>query len=211
MGYFHSPARPLSQQSSSYRGRSSPSLHVRQNNRQSVGVVAHHYSSHFPTSSNVESNGMCAVVGGGGAFASPQPQRHQYVSSSSQQSSLQSAAAKGKARHATAHMKRAAPQDRNSFVPIAPGGGRSPANSPTQRSSTPSSQAKKKQASSPADNKKFKMELCKNFLKKGGCPFGSSCHFAHGFAELILPDPRDLVREGKLLYICEIWASTGAW
>ena len=206
MGYFHSPARPLSQQqSSSYRGRSSPSLHVRQNNRQSVGV-AHHYSSHFPTSSN----DICAVVGGGGAFASPQPQQQYMSSSSPQQSSLQSAAAKGKARHATAHMKRAAPQDRNSFVPIAQGG-RSPATSPTQRSSTPSSQAKKKASASPADNKKYKMELCNNFLKKGGCPFGSSCHFAHGFAELILPDPRDLVRDGKLLYICEIWASTGAW
>ena len=205
MGYFHSPARPLSQHSSSYRGRSSPSLHVRQNRP----AAATQYSSrHFPTSSN----GMCAVVGGGGAFASPQPQRQYVMSSSPQQSSLQSAAAKGKARHATGHMKRAAPQDRNSFVPIAPGGGRSSANSPTQRSSTPSSQAKNKRASvSPADNKKYKQELCNNFLKKGGCPFGSSCHFAHGFAELILPDPRDLVREGKLLYICEIWASTGAW
>ena len=204
MGYFHSPARPLSQQSSSYRGRSSPSLHVRQN-RPAPAAATQYSSHHFP----VSSNGMCTVIGGGGAFASPQPQR-QYVSSSPQQSSLQSAAAKGKARHATAHMKRAAPQDRNSFVPIAQGG-RSPANSPTQRSSTPSSQAKKKASASPADNKKYKMELCNNFLKKGGCPFGSSCHFAHGFAELILPDPRDLVRDGKLLYICEIWASTGAW
>ena len=203
MGYFSSPARPLSQQSSSYRGRSSPSLHVRQNRP----AAATQYSSHHFT---VSSNGMCTVIGGGGAFASPQPQR-QYVSSSPQQSSLQSAAAKGKARHATAHMKRAAPQDRNSsFVPISQGG-RSPANSPTQRSSTPSSQTKKKASASPADNKKYKMELCNNFLKKGGCPFGSSCHFAHGFAELILPDPRDLVRDGKLLYICEIWASTGAW
>ena len=146
---------------------------------------------------------MCGVVGGGGAFAAS-PQR-QYVSPP--QSSLQSAAAK--ARHAAVHVNRAAPQDRNFFRPIAHG--RSPANSPTQtQRSSPSSQAKKRASVSPAENKKYKMELCKNFLK-GSCPFGANCHFAHGTEELNRPDPIELVRDGKLLYICEIWASTGAW
>jgi len=204
MGYFHSPARS-SQPSPSYRGRSSPSPHVRQN-RQSATAV--HPTSQSLSAFPISSSGLCGVIGGsGGAFAasSPQRQQRQYNVSSPQSSPHQSAA--------KAHRHAAAPQDRK-FRPIVQGRS-SPSSahhSPitAQQRSSPSSQAKKRASVSPAENKKYKMELCKNFLK-GGCPFGSSCHFAHGAGELNRPDPIELVRDGKLLYICEIWASTGAW
>lgn len=204
MGYFHSPARSSQPSSSAYRGRSSPSPHVRQNHRQS-SAAGHHPSqslSAFP----ISSNDVCGVIGGsGGAFAAS-PQRH-YVPS---HPSTPQSAVRSSSRHAASSIvvPRAAPQDRK-FRPIAQG--RSPAPSPTQQQrSSPSAQAKKRASVSPAENKKYKMELCKNFLK-GGCPFGASCHFAHGVDELNRPDPIELVRDGKLLYICEIWASTGAW
>jgi hypothetical protein len=112
------------------------------------------------------------------------------------------------AHQAASVVQRAAPQDRQ-FRPIVQG--RSPVHSPISRSSpSPQTKNKKRASVSPAENKKYKMELCKNFLK-GGCSFGASCHFAHGPKELNRPDPTEMVRDGKLLYICEIWASTGAW
>lgn len=33
-------------------------------------------------------------------------------------------------------------------------------------------------------NAKAKSSLCKNFMEKGSCPYGSKCQFAHGPAEL---------------------------
>lgn len=207
MGYFHSPARSSQPSSSSYRGRSSPSPHVRQNHRQTSAAV--HHPSQSLSAFPISSNGICGVIGhSGGAFAaSPQRQQRQYVPS---HPSTPQSAVRSSSRHASSSVvvPRAAPQDRK-FRPIAQG--RSPVPSPTQQQRlSPSSQAKKRASVSPAENKKYKMELCKNFLK-GGCPFGASCHFAHGVEELNRPDPIELVRDGKLLYICEIWASTGAW
>ena len=215
MGYFHSPARSSQPSASSaYRGRSSPSPHVRQNHhRQSSSSAAghHHPSQQSLGAFPISSNGLCGVIGGsGGAFAaSPQRQQRQYVPS--HPSTPQRSSSRHAPSSSSVVVPRAAPQDRK-FRPIAQG--RSPAPSPTQQQqqqrSSPSSQAKKRASVSPAENKKYKMELCKNFLK-GGCPFGASCHFAHGVEELNRPDPIELVRDGKLLYICEIWASTGAW
>lgn len=208
MGYFHavSPGRAL--QPSAYRGRSSPSPHANLH-RQSGVVHPSQTQSYRPFSSS----SLCGVIsGGGGAFTvSPQRQQRQqqYVSPrSSPQSGV-------KARQAAVTPYRAAPQDRG-FHPIVQQG-RSPTQSPAPRSSpssrssaSSSSQAKKRASVSPAENKKYKQELCKNHIK-GSCPFGASCHFAHGADELNRPDPKEMVRDGKLLYPCEIFTSTGAW
>lgn len=32
---------------------------------------------------------------------------------------------------------------------------------------------------------KVKVELCKNYISTGGCPYGIKCRFAHGVKELL--------------------------
>ena len=32
--------------------------------------------------------------------------------------------------------------------------------------------------------KKIKVELCKNYMERGHCPYGGRCKFAHGVSEL---------------------------
>jgi hypothetical protein len=198
MGYFHAVSPGRSSQLSSYRGRSSPSPHAL-HHRQSAAVHPGQGHSDFP----ISSRSLCGVIGGGGAFSiSPQRQQRQYVPPHLSPQTVVNA------HQAASVVQRAAPQDRQ-FRPIVQG--RSPVHSPISRSSpSPQTKNKKRASVSPAENKKYKMELCKNFLK-GGCSFGASCHFAHGPEELNRPDPTEMVRDGKLLYICEIWASTGAW
>mmetsp|Transcript_14025 Transcript_14025/g.31939 ORF Transcript_14025/g.31939 Transcript_14025/m.31939 type:complete len:736 (+) Transcript_14025:277-2484(+) len=45
---------------------------------------------------------------------------------------------------------------------------------------------------------KFKVELCRNFGKPGGCPYGSSCTYAHGTQELRTKPLLTQHLEGKL-------------
>lgn len=200
MGIYNivSPARSKQQQSSSYnRGRASPSAHpIRQNRPGSAQS-----QPFFPMST------YCGVIGSGsgnnGAFVSPprrqQQQQHPYAASPSPQ--------------ARPFVPRAAPQDRHSqFRPITPQGGSGGMRSPVQQHSpTQSSNSSRRSSASPAENSKYKMELCNNYMKGKTCPFGDNCHFAHGAAELNRRDPIEMVRNGRLLYICEIWAMTGAW
>jgi hypothetical protein len=83
--------------------------------------------------------------------------------------------------------------------------------SPVQQHSPTQSSNSRRSSASPAENSKYKVELCNNYIKGKTCPFGDNCHFAHGVAELNRRDPIEMVRNGMLLYICEIWAMTGAW
>lgn len=197
MGIYNivSPARSKQQQSSSSnRGRASPSAHAIRQNRPGSAQS----QPFFPTT-------FCGVIGSGsgnnGAFVSPprrQQQQHPYAASPSPQ--------------ARPFVPRAAPQDRHSqFRPITPQGGSG--RSPVQQHSSPtqSSNSSRRSSASPAENSKYKMELCKNYMKWKKCDFGDNCHFAHGVAELNRRDPIEMVRNGRLLYICEIWAMTGAW
>ena len=64
---------------------------------------------------------------------------------------------------------------------------------------------------------KFKVELCRNFEKPGGCPFGSSCTYAHGTHELRTKPLLTQHLEGKLdansfrRHPCFDQVSGGAW
>ena len=64
---------------------------------------------------------------------------------------------------------------------------------------------------------KFKIELCRNFDKPGGCPFGNSCNYAHGELELRKKPLLTLHCEGNLdanwhrRYPCFDQVSGGAW
>ena len=196
MGIYNivSPARSKQQSSSSSnRGRASPSAHAIRQNRPG-SAQSQPFS---PTT-------YCGVIGSGnnGAFASPPrrllQQQRPYAASPSPQ--------------AQPFVPRAAPQDRQ-FRPITPQGGSGGMRSPVQQHSpTQSSNSSSRRSSaSPAENSKYKMELCNNYIKGKTCPFGDNCHFAHGVAELNRRDPIEMVRNGRLLYICEIWAMTGAW
>ena len=200
MGIYNivSPARSKQQSSSSSnRGRASPSAHAIRQNRPGSAQSQPFFSM----------STYCGVIGSGGnngsgAFASPPrrllQQQHPYAASPSPQ--------------AQPFVPRAAPQDRQ-FRPITPQGGSGGMRSPVQQHSpTQSSNSSSRRSSaSPAENSKYKMELCNNYIKGKTCPFGDNCHFAHGVAELNRRDPIEMVRNGMLLYICEIWAMTGAW
>jgi hypothetical protein len=195
-----SPARAKQQSSSSSssnRGRASPSAHaIRQ-----LRPGSAHSQPFFPMST------YCGVIGSGGnngAFASPprrlQQQQRPYAVSPSPQ--------------ARPIVPRPAPQDRHSqqFRPITPQGGSGGMRSPVQQHSpTQSNKNNRRSSASPAENSKYKIELCKNFMNLGICNFGPNCHFAHGEEELNRRDPIEMVRNGRLLYSCEIWAMTGAW
>ena len=64
---------------------------------------------------------------------------------------------------------------------------------------------------------KFKIELCRNFGKPGGCPFGNSCTYAHGAHELRTKPLLAQHLEGRLdansyrRYPCFDQVSGGAW
>ena len=192
MGIYNivSPARSKKEQqsSSSYnRGRALPSAHATRQNRPGPGSAQS--QPFFPMST------YCGVIGSnnGGAFVSPSPPRRQ-------QQQQQRPYAASPSPQARPFVPRAAPQDRHSsqFRPIPQSGSgmRSPVQ---QHSPTQSSNSSRRSSASPADNSKYKMELCNNYMKGKTCPFGDNCHFAHGAAEL---NRRDA---------CEIWVMTGAW
>ena len=237
MGYFHAASPSRSSLPSSYRGRSSPSPRARQtvsNNTASASAVAGGAYANA-----ISSNHLCRPVnnssGSGGSgymnMTSPQRQPRQNYNNTSHHGTVVTPR-RGGSTQTYAHS--AAPQDRasaaaanhhtpklfrhNNPFPKFTGTHVKIHRPPTPHRPTFSSSSssannnnnKKRSNISPSDNKKYKMELCKNFLK-GACPFGSSCHFAHGVAELNRPDPMELVKEGKLLYVCEIWCATGAW
>ena len=64
---------------------------------------------------------------------------------------------------------------------------------------------------------KYKIELCRNYDKPGGCPFGSSCTYAHGRHELRAKPLLFRDREGNLNanwfrgFPCADQVSGGAW
>lgn len=207
MGYFQTASPNRSNVPSSYRGRSSPSPRARQAvSSASAGAGAY--------ANGISSNNLCRPVSGGYMnMASPQRQRQYYNNTNASHGMVTPR------RSSPSHAHSAAPQDRASAAANYANNtklfrhqssmNRPP--TPHRHTFTSANNSGKKRSSiSPSDNKKYKMELCKNFLK-GACPFGSSCHFAHGVAELNRPDPMELVKEGKLLYVCEIWCATGAW
>lgn len=206
MGLYHHvvlPGRAAYQQqqpSSAYRGRSSPSPHA--NRHQPAAAAAHLRPSQFAASGS----NFCGVIidGGGSAFTVPSQrlqQQRKYLSPHSSHQSVGPA-------HQRVVVAHAAPQDRHAtqFRPIVPVT-RSAVQSPTS-SKSPSSQTNKRAPVSPKGNGKYKMELCKNYPD---CAFGEKCIFAHGPEEINRPDPGEMVRDGRLLYVCEIFASTGAW
>ena len=71
----------------------------------------------------------------------------------------------------------------------------------------------------PASQKpgKYKIEMCRNLDKPGGCPFGKRCTYAHGPHELRTKPLLTQHREGKLdansyrRYPCFDQVSGGAW
>ena len=66
---------------------------------------------------------------------------------------------------------------------------------------------------SPAPNRLYKTELCRNMLERGSCPFKENCHYAHSFEEQERnkPTEEDLMKEQKLLLPCLIMMMTGYW
>ena len=79
----------------------------------------------------------------------------------------------------------------------------------------PTKQANEKQDQS--QTSRYKIQLCKHFMESGECKHGNSCHFAHGYHDLLLTTLQERHDAGLVdanVYRnkpCMIHIATGSW